>query len=209
MSTKDKLDKNERNRKHQLHTTMITIQIRSFLVLLLKSLKYKTIITPSRKKCKQLPDVTNFVVEGFFQGEYQGDEHYFESICDSVQKSLNKQKRDYVLKRYADFKMIEMIIQFLQMSSIQMKETYKKSEVKLGSIVRIVKVEITDQMKNFISQKLNEYFTEKHVRLKRELEKGTLTMRNIELVGELYYYNELKDYIETNKKLNGVNSFIY
>ena len=81
--------------------------------------------------------------------------------------------------------------------------------MKLGSIVRIVKVEITDQMKNFISQKLNEYFTEKHVRLKRELEKGTLTMRNIELLGELYYYNELKDYIETNKKLNGVNSFIY
>ena len=85
MSNKDPLIKTERNRKLQLQTTLITIHIRSFLVLLLKSLNYTTILIPSRKKCKQLPNVTNFVIEGFFQGEYKGDEYYFESICDSIQ----------------------------------------------------------------------------------------------------------------------------
>ena len=209
MSNKDPLIKTERNRKLQLQTTLITIQIRSFLVLLLKSLNYTTILIPSRKKCKQLPNVTNFVIEGFFQGEYKGDEYYFESICDSIQQSMKKQKRDYVVKRYADFKMNEMIIQFLQMSSIQLKETYKKSEVKLGSIVRIQRIDITDELKNFILEKLKMYFTEEHHSLQLELENGVLTDKNIELLGELFYHNELKQYIEMNKKLNGLHCFVY
>ena len=209
MSNKDPLIKTERNRKLQLQTTLITIQIRSFLVLLLKSLNYTTILIPSRKKCKQLPNVTNFVIEGFFQGEYKGDEYYFESICDSIQQSLKKQKRDYVVKRYADFKMNEMIIQFLQMSSIQLKETYKKSEVKLGSIVRIQRIDISDELKNFILEKLKMYFTEEHQSLQLELENGVLTDKNIELLGELFYHNELKQYIEMNKKLNGLHCFVY
>ena len=209
MSNKDPLIKTERNRKLQLQTTLITIQIRSFLVLLLKSLNYTTILIPSRKKCKQLPNVTNFVIEGFFQGEYKGDEYYFESICDSIQQSMKKQKRDYVVKRYADFKMNEMIIQFLQMSSIQLKETYKKSEVKLGSIVRIQRIDISDELKNFILEKLKMYFTEEHHSLLLELENGVLTDKNIELLGELFYHNELKQYIEMNKKLNGLHCFVY
>ena len=209
MSNKDPLIKTERNRKLQLQTTLITIQIRSFLVLLLKSLNYTTILIPSRKKCKQLPNVTNFVIEGFFQGEYKGDEYYFESICDSIQQSMKKQKRDYVVKRYADFKMNEMIIQFLQMCSIQLKETYKKSEVKLGSIVRIQRIDISDELKNFILEKLKMYFTDEHHSLQLELENGVLTDKNIEILGELFYHNELKQYIEMNKKLNGLHCFVY
>ena len=209
MNRKDKLIKTERNRKNQLQTTLITIQIRSFLVLLLKSMNYTTILIPSRKKCKQIPNVTNFVIEGFFEGEYKGDEYYFESICDSIQKELKKNKRDYVVKRYADFKINEMIIQFLQMSSIEIKETYKKSEVKLGSIVRIESIKLPDEIRNFIFEKMNNYLTEEYESLKTELINGILTDKNIELLGELFYHNELKHYIEMNKKVNGLNCFMY
>ena len=210
MNKKNTTKKGERNRINQLHATKITIQIKSFLVLMMKSLDFTLILLPSRKKCKQLPDVTNFFISGFFQNERTGDENYFDELCDNIQDYMNKDQRDYVVKRYADFKMIEIIIQFIQSFSIPMKETYKKSHfIKLGSIVRIKEVKLNENLKQFINSKMMNYFTDEHESLKNELNNGILNHKNIELLGELFYKNELKTCIETHKKLNGLNNIIY
>ena len=203
-------EKGERNRIHQLQLTKITIQIKSFLVLMMKSLGYTLILVPSRKKCKQLPDVTNFFIRGFFQDERTGDENYFDELCYNIQDYLNKDQRDYVVKRYADFKMIEIIVQFIQTFSIPMKEKYKKSHyIKLGSIVRIKQVKLNEHLKQFIKSKMMNYFTDQHELLKIELNNGILNSKNIELLGELFYRNELKSCLESHKKFNGLNNIIY
>ena len=53
------------------------------------------------------------------------------------------------------------------------------------------------------------YFTDEQESLKNELNNGILNHKNIELLGELFYKNELKTCIETHKKLNGLNNIIY
>ena len=207
MNTKS--DKSEKNRINQLQTTLTTIQIRSFLVLILKSLNFTIVLQPSRKKCKQLPDITNFIINGFFQGNQIEYQNYFQTISQSIQFHLQRNEKDYMVKRYSDFKMIEIIVQFLQMYSIPIKESYKKHEIKLGSIVRIAEIQIYPTMSYFILMKMMNLFTDEYQSLKEELMNCKLTEKNIELLGDLFYKNELKFYLETQKKQNGRNSFLY
>ena len=105
--------------------------------------------------------------------------------------------------------MIEIIVQFLQMYSIPIKESYKKHEIKLGSIVRIAEIQIYPTMSYFILMKMMNLFTDEYQSLKEELMNCKLTEKNIELLGDLFYKNELKFYLETQKKQNGRNSFLY
>ena len=207
MNTKS--DKSEKNRINQLQTTLTTIQIRSFLVLILKSLNFTIVLQPSRKKCKQLPDITNFIINGFFQGNQIEYQNYFQTISQSIQFHLQRNEKDYMVKRYSDFKMTEIIVQFLQMYSIPIKESYKKHEIKLGSIVRIAEIQIYPTMSYFILMKMMNLFTDEYQSLKEELMNCKLTEKNIELLGDLFYKNELKFYLETQKKQNGRNSFLY
>ena len=207
MNTKS--NKSEKNRINQLQTTLTTIQIRSFLVLILKSLNFTIVLQPSRKKCKQLPDITNFIINGFFQGNQIEYQNYFQTISQSIQFHLQRDEKDYMVKRYSDFKMIEIIVQFLQMYSIPIKESYKKHEIKLGSIVRIAEIQIYPTMSYFILMKMMNLFTDEYQSLKEELMNCKLTEKNIELLGDLFYKNELKFYLETQKKQNGRNSFLY
>ena len=207
MNTKS--DKSEKNRINQLQTTLTTIQIRSFLVLILKSLNFTIVLQPSRKKCKQLPDITNFIINGFFQGNQIEYQNYFQTISQSIQFHLQRNEKDYMVKRYSDFKMIEIIVQFLQMYSIPIKESYKKHEIKLGSIVRIAEIQIYPTMSYFILMKMMNLFTDEYQSLKDELMNCKLTEKNIELLGDLFYKNELKFYLETQKKQNGRNSFLF
>ena len=207
MNTKS--DKSEKNRINQLQTTLTTIQIRSFLVLILKSLNFTIVLQPSRKKCKQLPDITNFIINGFFQENQIEYQNYFQTISQSIQFHLQRNEKDYMVKRYSDFKMIEIIVQFLQMYSIPIKESYKKHEIKLGSIVRIAEIQIYPTMSYFILMKMMNLFTDEYQSLKDELMNCKLTEKNIELLGDLFYKNELKFYLENQKKQNGRNSFLY
>ena len=201
----------ERNRKLQLQTSLYNIKQKSFLVLMMKTIDYKISLIPSRKQCNKLIGITNFYVKGFFnEDQEQEDDDFFKLYCSNIKNYLKKNLIDSTVKKYADYKIIELMIDYLHFNDIKIVETYQKNtKITIASVVRIQKIGFNKIIVEKLTEILNTLkLKENEKEILKKIERGFLREIEIGEIGFLYYNHHIKPILESNKHHYGLKSFV-